>query len=99
MVVKWTPNAKLTFHKTIDFIYLKWSQKDVANFIRKVEKIIEQIKLNPYMFVATSKNKQVRKGYISRQTRMLYEVVPRKNEIHILLFWDNRQNPAKNHYQ
>jgi hypothetical protein len=48
------------------------------------------------MFKASKKKKSVRKGFITEHNSLYYQVKPRKREIELITFWDNRQNPLKN---
>ena len=98
MKVKWTNEAVETFEQIIENIFINWSQKEVSKFIEQTEQTIELIKNSPYMFVASTKNKQVRKGYVNRLTSMFYQINFKNNEIEILSFWNNRQNPNKNKF-
>ena len=70
----------------------EWGERAVQNFVRKSMRVLNQITENPYIFKA-SKSKDVRKGFITKQTSLIYRV--KKKEIELLFFWDNRQDPAK----
>jgi hypothetical protein len=47
------------------------------------------------MFEESKKKKNVRKGLISKHNTLYYRVKPRKKELQLLMFWDNRQDPKK----
>ncbi|MCD4793607.1 MAG: hypothetical protein K8R54_10260 [Bacteroidales bacterium] len=98
MKVSWTPEATETFEQTIENIYKYWTQKEVIKYIEQTEKTIEQIQVNPYMFIASNNNKQIRKGFINRLSSMFYKVNEQNKEIEILSFWNNRQNPEDNKF-
>ena len=55
--------------------------------------MLEQIKQNPEMFEESRKKKNVRKGFVTKHNTLYYRVRPRKKELQLLLFWDNRQDP------
>jgi plasmid stabilization system protein ParE len=74
-----------------DFIENKWSKKESYKFLEKVHKKISLVAIQPYMYKATQFDENVRIGLISKQTSFYYEI--RENEIIILFFWDNRQEP------
>jgi len=93
MKVNWTPAAKDSFERILDWLLNNWTKKEVENFIEQTEKTIEGISQNPYMYKASSKNKQIRKGFVNRLISLFYRVRHKENEIDILYFWDNRQNP------
>ena len=95
MKITWTPRALQSYFSIFNFLTEKWTKKEVENFVNQTDRVIEQIAENPGMFVATGKRKNVRKGFVNNLVSMFYIVYPRKKEIQLLRFWDNRQNPKK----
>ena len=73
------------------FIENKWSKKETYKFLEKVHKTIELAASQPYIFKASSFDENIRVGLISKQTSFYYKI--KENEIFILFFWDNRQDP------
>jgi len=97
MKINWTKRAYKSYDEIIENLLERWSKKQVDEFINQTNKTIEQIQQNPYMYQQVSdKNKHIRKGFVNRFTSMFYQVRPKKEEINILKFWDNRRNPDKN---
>ena len=99
MKIRWTPTARMTYFKVLDFIYKQWTTNEVENFIYKSEHTISQITEHPYLFKASEKKKNVRKGFITEHNSLYYRVKPRKKEIELITFWDNRQDPSKLKYE
>ncbi|OQY04029.1 MAG: hypothetical protein B6I20_03845 [Bacteroidetes bacterium 4572_117] len=95
MKVTWTFTSKKSFTKILDFLLENWTAKEVDKFAEDVRNTINQIKENPYMYEASSKNKTVRKGFVNSLVSLFYRVRPRNKEIELLRFWDNRQDPKK----
>ncbi len=95
MKINWTPAALLTYFKVLDFIYRQWSIKEAENFVHLTEQTISKIAEYPYLFKASKRKKNVRKGFITEHNSLYYRVKPRKKEIEIISFWDNRQDPSK----
>jgi hypothetical protein len=60
-------------------------------FIQIVYKKIDFIAILPFIYEPISLNSQVRKGVISEYTSFYYRVY--QEEIRILFFFDNRQDP------
>jgi len=60
--------------------------------------ILKLIKENPYLFESSVKIKNVRKCTITPQNKLFYRLKPTKKEIHLIMFWDNRRDPAKLKY-
>ena len=93
MDVFWTPKARNTYLKVLDHLEKAWTEKEIQNFINEVDSLIDQIKQNPEMFEESRKKKNVRKGFVTKHNTLYYRVRPRKKELQLLLFWDNRQDP------
>jgi plasmid stabilization system protein ParE len=77
-----------------EFIENKWSPTQTNKFLEKVHKTIDLASKHPYMFKASSFKDNIRIGLVSKQTSFFYEI--KENEIVILFFWDNRQDPMFN---
>jgi plasmid stabilization system protein ParE len=95
MKIMWTPTARLTYFKVIDYLEEAWTKREIQNFANDVERVLKQISEDPYMFKTSRKQKNVRKGFITRHNTIYYRIRPRKKEIELITFWDNRQNPQK----
>jgi plasmid stabilization system protein ParE len=77
-----------------NYIENNWGTKQADKFLDKVYKTLFLASGNPYMFKAFRLSDNIRVGLISKQTSFFYRV--QENEIIILLFWDNRQEPLFN---
>ena len=51
----WSPESERTFFKVIEYLRLKWTEREVDNFIEATENIIKYISVNPLMFRKTNK--------------------------------------------
>jgi plasmid stabilization system protein ParE len=91
MQVIWSKNADVTFEIIADYIEAKFGKKVAFKFVLKVDAIILSIQNQPLQFKASSKFLNVRKATINRQCSLFYEI--NKTDIHLLYFWNNRQNP------
>jgi plasmid stabilization system protein ParE len=80
-----------TLWSTKNNIANNWGSKQADRFLKRVDKVLALTAEQPYMYKASSIEVTVRKGFISKQTSFYYEI--RQNEIIILFFWDNRQEP------
>ncbi|MCK5169740.1 MAG: hypothetical protein KAQ75_07670 [Bacteroidales bacterium] len=95
MKVRWTPTSKVTYLDVLSYLNENWTKKELQNFVDTVEKVISQIVVEPYMFAASKKKKNIRKGFVTKHNTLYYRIKPRKKEIELLTFWDNRQDPGK----
>lgn len=95
MKISWTPTARRTYFNVLDYLAENWTKREVVNFINEVENLLNQITNNPEMFQASRKKKNVRKALITKHNTLYYRIKPRKKELELITFWDNRQNPNK----
>ena len=98
MKVSWSHAARLTYFNVLAYLEEAWTKREIQNFVDEVEKVISQIIADPYMFEASRKKKNVRKGFITKHNTLYYRVKPRKKELELITFWDNRQNDKKRPY-
>ncbi len=70
----------------------------MSDFVGKTNDIIRTITTNPKAFTVSTKRKNDHKSFITKYNSLFYLVKPRKMEIVLLTFWDNRQNPEKLKY-
>lgn len=71
----------------------EWSVRIKNKFLTLLETKIEQIKITPEMYEASSKRKSIRRCVIGKQTSLYYRI--KKEEIEIITIQDNRANPRK----
>ena len=90
--IKWTPAAEDTFEKIINYLRLKWTEREVINFINSSNKIIFYISENAQMF-RQSKKQNIREAVVTKHNLLLYRIKPK--HIELLVFWDTRKNPKK----
>jgi len=76
-----------------DFILQKWSLKEVKKFTSITSSTILAIAKNPELFAASKHKKEIRKGFITKHTSLLYRI--KADKIELVYFWDNRQDPQK----
>ena len=48
--ISWTNEAEDTFEKIIAYLKVKWTEREVVNFINATNKTISYISENPLMF-------------------------------------------------
>lgn len=89
--VFYTPRAKETLQSVYSFISQKFGSKAANKFVVKAESTIALIAEQPFIFKASTIGPDIRVGLITRQCSLFYKVSA--NSIHLLFFWDNRQEP------
>ena len=90
--VIWSPIAKLTYYKILEYLSDEWTKKELNAFIQRTEEVINLVGKSPLIY-PYSKDSQTHKCVVVKQISLFYRI--NADKIELLLFWDNRQNPAK----
>ncbi|HDS08486.1 MAG TPA: type II toxin-antitoxin system RelE/ParE family toxin [Bacteroides sp.] len=61
MDISWTPRARPTYFKIIEYLGNDWSEREIRNFINEVDKLLDQIRQNPEMFEESGAKKMSEK--------------------------------------
>ena len=91
--IHWTDNAIKELEMTIKFLEENWSEKELKNLAQSLEQTISLISQNPHIFQASKKRKDVRRAVILSLNSLYYRV--KEDQVEILSFFGNRQNPKK----
>jgi plasmid stabilization system protein ParE len=94
-VIIWSPDAVSTFEERIDYLKLKWTEREIINFTNRVKEYLEVLKEEPLIGKRTGKRKNLHTGLIIREVSLIYRVKAITLEIELVVFFDNRQNPKK----
>ncbi|WMW78428.1 hypothetical protein RF683_02990 [Flavobacterium sp. 20NA77.7] len=87
--IVWVPLAVETYMKEIDFIFLKWNQKEVDDFVMLVDENLKRLSINP-LIGQTHKN--VYKLVISKQTSLFYRIIEKEKKVELVYFWNNKKD-------
>lgn len=90
--VTWSPTARVSYNYILEYLDEKWTVKEIEAFINRTEEVINYICDNPLLY-PYSKESDTHRCVLVRQVSLLYRV--KTNYIELLVFWDNRQDPAK----
>lgn len=93
--VRWTLEAKNTFNDVIDFMYIRWTDKEVGRFIERTDIIINHIVKEPQLFKPYEDRPEVRCGNVHKNVTLFYRILDDKEIIELIEFWDNRKNPNR----
>ncbi len=92
-ILIWKYVALNTYIEEINFILLKWNNKEVQKFKDLVVENLERLSKNPKMGVYLEKD-NIYSLMISKQTTLYYKVIESDKKIELLVFWNNQKNPA-----
>ncbi len=96
MNIIWGERAIASYKRICNQICQRFSENEEAVFVRQVFETIAAIEKFPKAFPESKskKLKRTRKAVIHPHSTLFYRF-ENKNTIRLLLFWDNRDNPAK----
>jgi plasmid stabilization system protein ParE len=89
--VLYTPRSKETLTSVYNFICIKFGLRTADKFLLKAAKTISLIATQPFMFKSSTIDENIRVGFVNKQCSLFYRVTD--TSIHLLFFWDNRQEP------
>lgn len=90
MKIVWTETAELSFNSEIEFIFKKWTTKEVQSFIDLVNTDLNKLKQFPLL--GKSYENDIMHLVISKQTTLIYRIL-NEETLELLLFWNNKQKP------
>jgi hypothetical protein len=93
--VTWTENAKLDYWQNIDYLETEWTIAVVENFLDKVDLVLNQLEKGNVIYKPTEQ-KDIFQIVIVKQITLYYKL--HNNNITLLRFWNNHQNPTKFKY-
>ena len=88
----WSQKAINSLQRLVHFIDKKWNRSVADKLLDEIEKTLERIAFNPFLYPVYSQKKNLRRCVIKKKTILFYRVVEEK--IEIILLVDARQNPA-----
>jgi len=62
----WTDNALNDLRITLKYLSENWSEKKIANFVRKLDKRLNLISINPKLYAKTLIKKNLRKSVLTK---------------------------------
>ena len=87
--IVWVPLAVETYMEEIDFIYLKWNQKEVDDFVMLVDENLKRLSIN---HLIGQIHKNVYKIVISKQTSLFYKIIEKDKKVELVYFWNNKKD-------
>ena len=89
--IDWSDEALANLDSIIDYLSIKWTNREIRYFYKKLDKRLEIISANPHGFPASEIKSNIRRSVLTEQTTIFYEI--KINRIVILSLFDNRKDP------
>lgn len=90
--VTWSPTARISYNHILEYLDEKWTIKEIEAFINRTEEVVSFICNNPLLY-PYSRESDTHRCVLLKQVSLFYRI--KTNYIELLVFWDNRQDPAK----
>jgi plasmid stabilization system protein ParE len=91
--ILWTLHALKELEKTIDNLNENWTEKELQTFALNLEKTINLISINPFIFQPSDIKKEIRRAVILSLNSLYYRI--NEDNVEIISFFSNRQNPKR----
>lgn len=91
--IHWSQTAQNDYWGNIDFLLTKWTESEVADFIKEVERVLDILKQGKVTFKPTG-YKNTYQITVVKQITLYYHINDNK-DIELLRFFNNYQNPDK----
>ncbi|HLS30668.1 MAG TPA: type II toxin-antitoxin system RelE/ParE family toxin [Flavobacteriaceae bacterium] len=88
--IRWTSNALRELQQTFEYLEREFSEKELNKLAIEIEHTMKLISQNPYLF-QKSEFKNIYRAIIFRFNILYYRI--NNDEVEILSFFSNRQNP------
>jgi plasmid stabilization system protein ParE len=89
----WSDRALEDLQSIINYLGEKWTQKEIRNFVRRLDKRLELISINPRLFPNTTKRKNIGRSVLTKHIVIYYEAT--ETSVIIVTLFDPRQHPKK----
>lgn len=91
--ILWTDFALKELESTIEYLKENWTEKELKNLATKLEETLSLISQNPELFQKSELKNDIRRAIILSHNSLYYRL--KDEQIEILSFFSNRQNPKK----
>jgi plasmid stabilization system protein ParE len=89
--ILWTDFALSELKDAIEYLNEKWTERELQNFAKEIEKTVNLLSHNPNLFQASDLKKEIRRVIVAKHNTLYYQI--KGNTVEILSFFSNRQNP------
>lgn len=91
--VVWTDTAQNNRQDIEDYLLKDWSEKELSNFYKALDRRIQLISYNPELYAVIDGTDLIRKSVLNKRTIIFYEF--REGIIEILYLFNTYQNPDR----
>jgi len=92
----WNRRASDNFNAIIEYLQGEWGERVTRNFVTRTYQILELLATNPEMGSVEHFEKQIRGIVITKHNTLFHRI--EEEQLILLNFFDNRQDPKKKAY-
>lgn len=89
----WSDRALEDLQNIIKYLEEEWSQREIRNFAKRLDRRLEVISTSPRLFPKTAKRKNIRRSVLTKHTVIYYEI--KERIVTVVALFDPRQHPKK----
>jgi plasmid stabilization system protein ParE len=94
--IYWSKKAGVSFEEITNYLEANFGEKMAKNFVRDIYFMLDILSIFPELGRVEYQKSTIRGLVVAKQVTLFYQI--RTDRIILLNFYDNRQNPLKNHY-
>jgi len=93
--VVWTEHALDELRRTVQYLELNFSDKEIDRLAQKIETVIRSISRFPDLYPESVQQRGVRRATVTKFNNLYYRSNLERRQIEILSFFSNRQGEEK----
>ena len=93
--ITWTDHTLEELSQAFEYLQSNFSEKEANHLANEIESVICYISKYPKIYPESSQQNGVRRAVVARFNTLYYSVNIEKNQIEILSFFSNRENPER----
>ena len=96
--ITWSPKAVVTYAAVIEYLLEEWTEKEIRNFVSRVDKKLQLLKTQPLIGRASGKKPHYYRTLVHKRVTLVYHYKPVKKEIELVIFWNHWRDPKQLRY-
>ena len=89
----WSEKATIDLQQIIDYLKTSWTEKEIKGFVKRLDKRLNLILINPRLFPKTTHRRNVRRSVLTKHITIYYTTIGKL--VKIVALFDSRQDPRK----
>ena len=91
--IVWSDEALSNLKNILTYLENNWSKKEINKFATLLDRQLNRIQNNPFLFAESESRSTIRKSVLTKQVSIYYRI--KNKTVELISLIDNRQNPKK----